>query len=86
VPLIPNAITRNPLADPGILGVNLGASLASRLLLFFWLATQLTEFFCMTRRSCFQQFVSVFLLAGMEGGKVDPLKLALARRGRWGPS
>ncbi|MGB3599087.1 MAG: iron chelate uptake ABC transporter family permease subunit, partial [Marinomonas sp.] len=40
------AITRNPLADPGILGVNLGASLAIAIAIVFLGATQLTEFFC----------------------------------------
>ncbi len=30
------AITRNPLADPGILGVNLGASLAIAIAIVFW--------------------------------------------------
>ncbi|MFQ3185899.1 Fe(3+)-siderophore ABC transporter permease [Marinomonas primoryensis] len=72
------AITRNPLADPGILGVNLGASLAIAIAIVFLGATQLTEFFYYAALGAFLASLLVYFVGSMGGGKVDPLKLTLA--------
>jgi len=70
--------------DPGRLGVNLvGASLGLiAIALFFWGATQLTEFFYYAALGCFlSQFVKVYFVGSMGGGKSWPLKTDLGRRG-----
>jgi len=72
------AITRNPLADPGILGVNLGASLAIAIAIVFLGATQLTEFFFYSAIGALLASVLVYFVGSMGAGKVDPLKLTLA--------
>jgi len=72
------AITRNPLADPGILGVNLGASLAIAIAIVFSGATQLTEFFYYAALGAFLASLLVYFVGSMGGGKVDPLSLTLA--------
>ena len=68
------AITRNPLADPGILGVNLGASLAIAIAIVFLGATQLTEFFGYAALGAFLASLFVYFVGSMGGGKSDPLK------------
>ncbi|ETI58649.1 Fe(3+)-siderophore ABC transporter permease [Marinomonas profundimaris] len=72
------AITRNPLADPGILGVNLGASLAIAIAIVFLGATQLTEFFFYSAIGALLASVLVYFVGSMGAGKADPLKLTLA--------
>ncbi len=72
------AITRNPLADPGILGVNLGASLAIAIAIVFLGATQLTEFFGYAALGAFLASILVYFVGSIGGGKSDPLKLTLA--------
>ncbi|MEL0613664.1 Fe(3+)-siderophore ABC transporter permease [Marinomonas arenicola] len=72
------AITRNPLADPGILGVNLGASLAIAIAIVFLGATQLTEFFFYSAIGALLASVLVYFVGSTGAGKVDPLKLTLA--------
>ena len=72
------AITRNPLADPGILGVNLGASLAIAIAIVFLGATQLTQFFGYAALGAFLASLLVYFVGSIGGGKTDPLKLTLA--------
>lgn len=72
------AITRNPLADPGILGVNLGASLAIAIAIVFLGATQLSEFFFYSAMGALFASLLVYFVGSMGAGKVDPLKLTLA--------
>ena len=72
------AITRNPLADPGILGVNLGASLAIAIAIVFLGATQLTEFFGYAALGAFLASLLVYFVGSIGGGRADPLKLTLA--------
>ncbi|MEL0630445.1 Fe(3+)-siderophore ABC transporter permease [Psychromonas aquatilis] len=72
------AITRNPLADPGILGVNLGASLAVSIAIVFFGATLFTEFFLYAACGALLASLLVFSVGSMGAGKVDPLKLTLA--------
>lgn len=72
------AITRNPLADPGILGINLGASLAVSLAIVFLGATQFSEFFVYAATGALLASLLVFFIGSIGVGKVDPLKLTLA--------
>lgn len=72
------AITRNPLADPGILGVNLGASLAVSIAIVFLGATQLSEFFVYAAFGALLASLLVYFVGSIGGGKTDPLKLTLA--------
>ena len=72
------AITRNPLADPGILGINLGASFAIAIAIVFLGATQFFEFFIYAAIGACLASLLVFFVGSLGGGKVDPLKLTLA--------
>jgi len=72
------AITRNPLADPGILGINLGASLAVSIAIVFLGATQFTDFFIYAAIGALCASLLIFTIGSMGAGKVDPLKLTLA--------
>ncbi|WP_409439556.1 Fe(3+)-siderophore ABC transporter permease [Psychromonas sp. GE-S-Ul-11] len=72
------AITRNPLADPGILGINLGASLAVAIAVVFLGATQFSEFFIYAALGSLIASLLIFAIGSLSAGKVDPLKLTLA--------
>lgn len=72
------AITRNPLADPGILGINLGASLAVSIAIVFLGATQFSEFFVYAALGALLASLLIFFIGSLSVGKVDPLKLTLA--------
>ncbi|MDN2662334.1 Fe(3+)-siderophore ABC transporter permease [Psychromonas sp. 14N.309.X.WAT.B.A12] len=72
------AITRNPLADPGILGISLGASLAVAIAVVFLGATQFSEFFIYAALGSLIASLLIFAIGSLSAGKVDPLKLTLA--------
>lgn len=72
------AVTRNPLADPGILGINLGASFAIAIAIVFLGATQFSEFFMYAAIGSLLASLLVYYVGSLGGGKVDPLKLTLA--------
>ena len=72
------AITRNPLADPGILGINLGASLAVSIAIVFLGATQFSDFFVYAAIGALLASLLIFTIGNMGAGKADPLKLTLA--------
>jgi len=72
------AITRNPLADPGILGINLGASFAVAIAIVFLGATQFNDFFAYAAVGSLLTGLLVYFIGSMGPGKVDPLKLTLA--------
>ena len=72
------AITRNPLADPGILGINLGASLAVAIAVVFLGATQFSDFFMYAAIGALLASLLIFAIGSLSAGKVDPLKLTLA--------
>lgn len=72
------AITRNPLADPGILGINLGASLAVAIAVVFLGATQFSDFFIYAALGSLVASLLIFTIGSLSAGKVDPLKLTLA--------
>ena len=71
-------VTRNPLADPGILGVNMGASLAVVAgLAFFGLASPSTQIWVAIAGSGITA-VFVYTVGSLGRGGATPLKLALA--------
>jgi len=72
------AITRNPLADPGILGINLGASFAIAISIVFFGATQFSDFFVYASMGALLTGLLVYFVGTMGVGKVDPLKITLA--------
>ena len=72
------AITRNPLADPGILGINLGASFAIAISIVFLGATQFSDFFVYASMGALLTGLLVYFVGTMGVGKVDPLKITLA--------
>ncbi|TDO98902.1 Fe(3+)-siderophore ABC transporter permease [Marinomonas balearica] len=71
------AITRNPLADPGILGVNVGASLAIAIGIVFMGASSLMDFFVFSAAGALITSVLVYAI-GQSKGRPDPLRLTLA--------
>ena len=71
-------LTRNPLADPGILGVNAGAALAVVIALAsFGLGTVTGYILCATFGAALAA-VGVYTIASLGAGGATPLKLALA--------
>ncbi|RIJ69740.1 iron ABC transporter permease [Nakamurella silvestris] len=71
-------VTRNPLADPGILGVNMGASLAVVTgMAYFGLSTA-TGYIWVAIGGAAATAVFVFLVGSLGRGGPTPLKLALA--------
>jgi iron complex transport system permease protein len=71
-------VTRNPLADPGILGVNMGASLAVVVgVAYFGLASP-TSYIWVAIGGAGAAAVFVYAVGSMGRGGATPLKLALA--------
>lgn len=71
-------VTRNPLADPGILGVNIGASLAV-VIGIAWVGITSSQAFVWTAiAGAGMTAVFVYLIASLGRGGATPLKLALA--------
>lgn len=72
------AVTRNPLADPGLLGVSGGASLAVVIgIAFFGLAAPVSTLFVAMAGAAVAA-VFVYAVGSLGGGGATPLKLALA--------
>jgi iron complex transport system permease protein len=71
-------LTRNPLADPGLLGVNAGASLAVVVAITLFGVGSLTGYVWWAMAGAGIAAVVVHALAGMAGGGVTPLRLTLA--------
>jgi len=73
------ALTRNPLADPGILGVNAGASLAVVVAVTFLGVTSLTEYIWFALLGAIVTTVAVYLIGSANRtGTASPIALALA--------
>ncbi len=71
-------VTRNPLADPGILGVNMGASLAIVMgIAWFGLSTA-TQYIWVATLGAALAAVFVYAIGSLGRGGATPLKLALA--------
>ncbi|WP_049565474.1 FecCD family ABC transporter permease [Nonomuraea sp. SBT364] len=71
-------VTRNPLADPGILGVNMGASLAVVSAVAFFGLTAPTGYIWVAMAGAALSAVFVYAVGSLGRGGPTPLKLALA--------
>ncbi len=71
-------VTRNPLADPGILGVNMGASLAVVTGIAWFGLTSYTQFIWTALIGAALAAVFVYIVGSLGRGGATPLKLALA--------
>ncbi|OFE16053.1 iron ABC transporter permease [Humibacillus sp. DSM 29435] len=71
-------LTRNPLADPGLLGVNAGASLAVVVAISVFGVGTLTGYVWWAMAGAGLAAVLVHALAGLARGGVTPLRLTLA--------
>ncbi len=71
-------VTRNPLADPGILGVNLGASLAVAVAVAFFGIASAQAYIWTAIGGAGATAVFVYALGSLGRGGPTPLKLALA--------
>ncbi len=71
-------VTRNPLADPGILGVNMGASLAVVIGIASFQLTSPTSFIWVAIAGSAAAAVFVYAVGSLGRGGATPLKLALA--------
>ncbi|MFI8306108.1 FecCD family ABC transporter permease [Streptomyces sp. NPDC085927] len=71
-------VTRNPLADPGILGVNAGASLAVVTAVAFFGLTSATGYIWVAMGGAALSAVFVYGVGSLGQGGATPLKLALA--------
>lgn len=72
------AFTRNPLADPGILGVNAGAALAVALGVTFLGLRDVSQFVWIAFLGALVVTVAVYLIGSSGRGSADPLRLTLA--------
>ncbi|MDR1183591.1 MAG: iron ABC transporter permease [Coriobacteriales bacterium] len=72
------AVTRNPLADPGILGVNTGAALFVVAGLTFFGISSLSQYVWLALLGAFFTAVFVYAVSSMGRGGSTPIKLALA--------
>jgi iron complex transport system permease protein len=72
------ALTRNPLADPGLLGVNAGAACAVVLAIAFLHITQLREYVWFALLGAGIATVVVYLLGSSGRGGASPVRLVLA--------
>lgn len=70
------ALTRNPLADPGVLGINAGASAAVVSAISFFGITSLTGYVWFAFAGAAVVSVAVYVLGGTRGA--TPVRLALA--------
>ncbi|MEU5989289.1 iron ABC transporter permease, partial [Spirillospora sp. NPDC047418] len=71
-------VTRNPLADPGILGVNMGASLAVVTAVAFFGLTSPTGYIWVAMAGAAASAVFVYTVGSLGRGGATPFKLALA--------
>ncbi|MCK7643302.1 iron ABC transporter permease [Corynebacterium sp. P6145] len=72
------ALTRNPLADPGILGINAGASLAVCVAIGYVGVTDVSGYVWWAFAGAGVVSVVVYLLGSVTGGAASPARLALA--------
>ncbi|MBM6978135.1 MAG: iron ABC transporter permease [Actinomyces succiniciruminis] len=72
------AVTRNPIADPGILGINTGASLAIVAAIAFVHISSLWEYLWVALAGAALTAVFVYAVGSLGPGGTTPVKLALA--------
>lgn len=70
-------VTRNPLGDPGVLGINAGASAAVVAGVFFWGISSTTAYAAFALIGSVVAVVVVYALASIGAGGATPIKLAL---------
>ena len=71
------ALTRNPLADPGLLGVNAGATLAIVAAIATWGITDMADYMWFGLLGASGAGAAVYLLGGVRSG-LNPVRLVLA--------
>ena len=71
-------VTRNPLADPGLLGVNMGASLAVVIGMAWFAMYEFTAFIWVAIFGAAVAATFVYIVGSLGRGGATPLKLALA--------
>ncbi|WP_080516776.1 Fe(3+)-siderophore ABC transporter permease [Dickeya parazeae] len=72
------ALTRNPLADPGILGVNAGASFAIVLGISVFGITGMASWLGFAWLGVLAASLMVWIIGTLSGGRVNPIRLTLA--------
>ncbi|WP_428244366.1 Fe(3+)-siderophore ABC transporter permease [Gynuella sp.] len=72
------AVTRNPLADPGIFGVNAGAGFAVVVGIAFFSAVSIEDYIWFAFLGACITTIIVFLIGTLAAGKSSPIKLTLA--------
>ena len=72
------AFTRNPLADPGILGVNAGAAVAIAIGVAFLGLRDVSSFVWLAFLGAFVVTVAVYVIGSSGRGAADPIRLTLA--------
>jgi iron complex transport system permease protein len=75
---IMQGLTRNPLADPGILGINAGAALAVVGTVFFWGSASASVYTWSAFTGAALAAVAVYGLGSMGRGGLTPLNLTIA--------
>lgn len=78
------AFTRNPLADPGILGVNAGAALAVALGVSVLGLRDVSQFVWLAFLGALVVTIAVYLIGASGRGSADPLRLTLMIRWTFG--
>lgn len=72
------ALTRNPLADPGILGVNAGASFAVAIGIIFFGVSAIQGYLISAFIGAMLTTLVVYWVGAQGGGRVNPLRLTLS--------
>lgn len=71
-------LTRNPLADPGILGVNAGAGFAVVIGITFFGAASIDSYLWFAFAGALAAALLVALIGALGGGRLNPIRLTLA--------
>ncbi|WKX26233.1 iron chelate uptake ABC transporter family permease subunit [Tatumella ptyseos] len=72
------SLTRNPLADPGLLGVNSGASFVTVVGLSFWGTLSFWQSFSFAFLGALLAAIIVAITGAGRGGRLNPIRLTLA--------
>ncbi|MCG8707450.1 Fe(3+)-siderophore ABC transporter permease [Brenneria sp. 4F2] len=72
------ALTRNPLADPGILGVNAGASFAIVIGITYFGINGMTAWLGFAWLGVLVTSLMVWIIGTLSGGRINPVRLTLA--------
>lgn len=72
------ALTRNPLADPGILGVNAGASFAIVIGITFFGINGMAAWLGFAWLGVLATSLMVWIIGTLSGGRINPIRLTLA--------